>query len=365
MKPRTIFYNIGQGFKGVFRHRVMTTASMLVLIACMILVGTFYLVIDTIDRNFNAIDNLNVIEIMLDKDYQEPQIKEIADKLAQICNDSPIIDWTKAEWVDGETIPQYDNFKYISADEHLKMMAEMYPDEDWFKDILEYDSHYGNQGDAGDFNDTVQDNPLRASFRITFINLSDFDEVTKVKNQIDEITIVKVNQTTDPITMETIETKIEQDAVKTEDIKDNIELYGNVMDIKNTLYLAGLWLLGIFLLIALFVIMNTIKLGVAARENEIKFMRLVGATKSFIRMPFMVEGAIIGLFSAAISYGIQYYLYEYLFKDIISSATGTTGGIISAPFSEYALIVALGFVAIGLFAGIVASGISMRKYLKA
>ncbi len=366
MKPRTIIYNIGQGFKGVFRHSVMSTASMLVLIACMILVGTFYLVIDTIDRNFNAIKNLNVIEIMLDKEYEEPEIMAIADQLATICDQSPIVEWNKTDWVDGETIPKYANFKYISADEHLKMMAEMYPDEDWFKEILEYDHTYGNQGESNGVSGDVQDNPLRASFRITFINLSDFDEVTKVKNQIDEISLVESVEIVNPDTSEIVTSEVKKDAVKTEDIKDNIELYGNVMSIKNTLYVAGLWLMGIFMLIALFVIMNTIKLGVSARENEIKFMRLVGATKNFIRMPFMVEGAIIGVLSALISYGIQFYLYEYLLKDVISSATGATSsmGIISAPFSEYAVLIAVGFLGIGLFAGIVASAISMRKYLK-
>ena len=77
MKPSVFFYNLGQGFKGVARNSVMSTASILVLIACMILVGTFFVVIDTIDRNFNAIDDLNVIEVMMDKDYSESQIIEI------------------------------------------------------------------------------------------------------------------------------------------------------------------------------------------------------------------------------------------------------------------------------------------------
>ena len=157
-----------------------------------------------------------------------------------------------------------------------------------------------------------------------------------------------------------------KDAVATSDIKDHIELYGNVMSIKNTLYIVGLWLMAILLIISLFVIMNTIKLGVFARRNEITFMRLCGATKSFIRMPFLVEGIIIGVFSAAISFGIEFYLYDYLLKDIISSATGSGSGIISAPFwEEYALFVGVGFLVIGLFAGIISSSISLKKYLKA
>ncbi|MBQ4316833.1 MAG: FtsX-like permease family protein [Clostridia bacterium] len=362
MKPSVFFYNLGQGFKGVFRNSVMTTASILVLIACMILVGTFYLVIDTIDRNFKAIDNLNVIEIMLNKDYDEGEIIEIGKELAVICNASPIIDWEESCWKDDMLVPKKSdddaksaNFYYVSADEHLDMMLEMY-DDDWIKAIFEFDDEHGHdEGENGGVVNAVEDNPLRPSYRISFINLSDFDEVTKVKSKIDAINIADKNGNA-------------IDAIATEDIKDHVELYGNVMSIKNTLYIAGLWLMAIFLLISLFVIMNTIKLGVFARRNEITFMRLCGATKSFIRMPFIVEGIIIGIFSAAISFGIEFYLYEYLLKDIISSATGTSGSstIISAPFwDEYAIVLAVAFVAIGLFAGVVSSSISLKKYLKA
>ncbi len=352
MKPSVFFYNIVQGFKGVFRNSVMATASLLVLVACMILVGTFYLVIDTIDRNFQAIDNLNVIEIMLDKDYDEEQIVEIGEKLATICDQSPIIDWTRDQWTNDMVVPKSDNFKFVSSDEHLEIMLQMY-DEEWIKAIFEFDVEHGHdEGENDGITNAIEDNPLRASYKITFQNLSDFDEVTKVKSKIDAIELNDASVS---------------DAIPTEDIKDYIQLYGNVMSIKNTLYFAGLWLMVIFMIISLFVIMNTIKLGVFARRHEITFMRLCGATKSFIRMPFLVEGIIIGILSAAISFGIEFYLYEYLLRDIISSAAGVSAesGIISAPFSEYAPIVAIGFVAIGLFAGIISSSISLKKYLKA
>ncbi len=354
MKPSTFFYNIGQGFKGVFRNRVMTTASILVLMACMVLVGTFYLVIDTINLNFQKIQNLNVIEVMLQKDYDTEQVKYIGEKLAEICDESPIIDWSMDMWdKETEQVPKQENFKYISSDEHLEIMLETY-NEDWIKEIFDHNEFHGNhEGENDGVGSAVHDNPLRASYRMTFVNLSDFDEVTRVKNRIDEIAFVD-------------ESGIKTDAILTEDIKDNIELYGNVMSIKNTLYVVGLWLMAIFLLISLFVIMNTIKLGLSARENEIKFMRLCGATKHFIRMPFMVEGIIIGVFSAVASFGIEFYVYDYLLKDIISSATGTTGavGIEAAEFATYAPILAIAFLAIGLFAGVIASGISMKKFLK-
>jgi len=351
----TFFYNVGQGFKGIFRNRVMTTASVLVLVACMILVGTFYLAIDTLDRSFHAIDNINMIEVKLDKECTEAQILSVGEKLAEICDNSPIIDWSMSQWEEDENLPKDENFKFVSSDEHLEIMREMFPEEEWIDAIFKFDEEHGH--DEGDnpegIVNSIEDNPLSPSFRITFINLSDYDEVAKVRNAIDAITLHNDNGE-------------EIYSVDTEDIKDHADFYKNVMSIKNTLYIAGIWLMAIFLLISLFVIMNTIKLGVFARRNEITFMRLCGATKSFIRMPFIVEGVIIGVFSAAASFGIEYYLYNSLFTNIISSTTNTTeSGVILAPFQEYTPILAISFLVIGLFAGVISSSISLKKYLNA
>ncbi len=354
MKPSVFFYNIGQGFKGVFRNRVMTTASILVLIACMILVGTFYLVIDTIDRGFKAIDSLNVIEVMLDKDYDTKQNLEIGEKISEICVNSDIIEWTGEKWQNHELPPAKDendpetgNFYYVPDDVHLEIMREQYGSV-----IDEIFEHQHEEGENDGWGGKVDGNPLRSSYRITFINFSNTDEVRKVKNEIDAIEISDGNGSI-------------VDAIATEDIKDYLDLYDNVMELKNTLSMVGIWLMIIFLIIALFVIMNTIKLGVYARRHEITFMRLCGATKGFIRMPFVVEGIIIGTFSALISFGIEFALYEFLLKDFIISALGssTDGWILQ--FWDYALYLGVGFLAIGLFAGIVSSSISLKKYLKA
>ena len=120
-------------------------------------------------------------------------------------------------------------------------------------------------------------------------------------------------------------------------------------------------MMAVLLVVSLFVIMNTIKLGVFARKSEITIMRYVGATGAFITMPFIVEGTLIGIFAAAIASGIQYYLYSYVIGDIIVSyRIGTM-----PPFSDYIGFIAAVFVGIGLFAGIIASSLSLKKYLKA
>ena len=73
---RSFGYNLKQGCKGIFRNSIMSTASVLVLLSCMIIVGTFYLVIVNIEENFNRVDNLNVIEVRIPATYSDAQIEE-------------------------------------------------------------------------------------------------------------------------------------------------------------------------------------------------------------------------------------------------------------------------------------------------
>ena len=75
----------------------------------------------------------------------------------------------------------------------------------------------------------------------------------------------------------------------------------------------------------------------------------------------------IGVFSAAVAFGLEFYLYQYLLRDIVASATNSAagGGIIMGDFSGYALVLGLGFLAVGLFAGVISSSVSLKKYLKA
>lgn len=311
---RSFQYNLVQGCKSIFRNSVMSTASVLVLLSCMIILGTFYLVLANIEQNVQAIQDLNVIEVRVSSTYSEGQIAEIGGMLDRICKDSDILD---------------DNVLYISSEEHLARFKEQYGGQAW--------SEFFNE----------QLNPLRPSYMLTFSDTADIAEVAGIVAQIEEM---RFSDGTSPVIRE--------------DIESPIELYTNVTAVKRTLTAVGLWLMGILLLISLFVIMNTIKLGVFARRNEVMFMRYCGATKAFIRMPFLVEGAIIGLFSAGIALGLEYLLYTYVFADIVTSTSVMSGGIVLSPYLSHLPQLAVAFGAIGLFAGLLSGSISLMKYLK-
>mgnify|MGYP000378196809 FL=1 len=121
-------------------------------------------------------------------------------------------------------------------------------------------------------------------------------------------------------------------------------------------------IIAVLFVISLFIISNTIKLTVYSRRLEISIMKSVGATNSFVRLPFVVEGIILGITSGVISLGFVWGLYELAvkeFSDILSSFNGL--GFLK--FTDYALPMLGIFVAIGVLTGVGGSIITMSKYL--
>ena len=120
----------------------------------------------------------------------------------------------------------------------------------------------------------------------------------------------------------------------------------------------------ILLFIAVTIISNTIRLTVYARRKEISITKYVGATNSFIRWPFIVEGIIIGLIASLITLGLVAVLYDMIITEIEASAILQTMGITLLQFVELVESIAIVYVILGVFVGIVGSSISMKKYLE-
>lgn len=313
---RSFGYNLKQGVKGIFRNSIMSTASVLVLLSCMIILGTFYLVIANLEENFNKLENLNLIEVRMSTTYSDAQIAEIGEKLNEICAESEIMEG---------------NAVFVSKEEHRLRFLEQYKDQPWSEFFTE------------------EINPLRPSYELTFKNTAEITSVVQIVSRIEGIRLSDG----------TI-------AVESGDIASCIDLYRNITGIKKTLLAVGLLLMGILLLISLFVIMNTIKLGVFARRNEVMFMRYCGATKWFIRTPFLVEGVLLGLFSAGVALGAEFLLYRYVFASAVASLTTTLygSGLTLSPYVNHIPMLAAAFCAIGLIAGLLSGSISLKKYLK-
>ena len=213
------------------------------------------------------------------------------------------------------------SFRYVSKEEALQEQMEY---------MGRYESLLsGYQG---------ENNPLPASFRV---HLSDLTRLEPVSFEFSAFEGVDY-------------------------ISTPTELAGVLITLKNVTYYAGLMILVILFMVSMVVISNTIRLTVFARRREISIMKYVGATNGFIRMPFVVEGLVIGTISAIITFGLVSGIYVYLYSYISTQATGFIEmlSMCMVPFASVWPVMLVGFLAFGWIIGGLGSAMSMRKYLK-
>jgi cell division transport system permease protein len=139
------------------------------------------------------------------------------------------------------------------------------------------------------------------------------------------------------------------------DTKDTAQNVKTVTDILRT---AGTVILLVIGVIVLFIIVNTIRLAVFARAEEIEIMRLVGASDAFIRWPFVFEGAMVGLFGAAITLGFLYFLSEPIASFMVDFFR-----VLPLSFGSLARDLVVIVTSAGLGLGILGSWVSVRTYL--
>lgn len=113
---------------------------------------------------------------------------------------------------------------------------------------------------------------------------------------------------------------------------------------------------------AVFLIANTIRITIFSRRTEIEIMKLVGASNWFIRWPFLIEGALIGLLGSLIPVGIISYVYLQGYDTLMNALQGTYYSLLE-PNPFLILLVAL-LLGIGVVIGSLGSALSIRKFLK-
>ncbi|MDE1547736.1 permease-like cell division protein FtsX [Jeotgalibaca caeni] len=146
--------------------------------------------------------------------------------------------------------------------------------------------------------------------------------------------------------------KVEYGGTTAEKLFDTISVLRNI----------GLIIIIGLLLIAIFLISNTIRITIFSRSTEIEIMRLVGAKNSYIRWPFLIEGAVIGLIGSLIPTGIMIFLYQFLYEVGSTYLIGSNFALLSPnPFIYY---LGLGVVGVGVFLGSFGSVLSMTRFLK-
>lgn len=156
------------------------------------------------------------------------------------------------------------------------------------------------------------------------------------------------------------ETKALVEAVSgIDEVRADEVISNGFITIRNVAGAISIALIAILLMVSLFIISNTIKLTVYSRRLEIYIMKSVGATNLFIRVPFLIEGMILGLIAGGAAYGIIYYLYDKLAG--MFSFVGVFGMV---SFADVWVVLLVGFLVAGVATGMLGSAISMGRYLK-
>ena len=181
------------------------------------------------------------------------------------------------------------------------------------------------------FTQISSDIPLPNAYKVTVENLDQFDETVSKLKHVDTI-------------------------------RENKNLAKKLVALRQGITVVAIVIIAVLFLISVFIISNTIKLTVYSRRLEISIMKSVGATNSFVRLPFVVEGMILGITSGVISLGFVWGLYELAVKEF-SDLLNSFNGLSFLKFADYALPMLGIFVAIGVLTGVGGSLITMRKYL--
>ena len=163
------------------------------------------------------------------------------------------------------------------------------------------------------------------------------------------------------------------DAGKTaQDLLDNVpgvakvrvdeDISGGLITLRNVAGVVCAALIAILLLVSVFIISNTIKLTTFDRRDEIAIMKMVGATNGFIRLPFVVEGLVLGLVGGLVAFLLQWGLYSLIVSKIMS--TMAAGIITVLPFASVSLPLLLVFLGVGVLVGVFGGLTAIRNYLK-
>jgi cell division transport system permease protein len=188
------------------------------------------------------------------------------------------------------------------------------------------------------FEGLEEDNPLPDSYKIKISSKTSLSETVKALEEISGV----------------------------EQVNAPTNLAETLKEIRKTVLLFAIIVVSVLIAVTMIVIGNTIKLTVFARSREINIMKQVGATNSFIRFPFLVEGSMLGLLSAAFSFLAVWGVYSYVLFLSKNGDKTFTAAIVDnlVPFSGLWYWVLIMFVLIGVITGIVSTILSVRKHLK-
>ena len=288
-------YLTKEGFRNIRIHRLMSVASVAVMMSCLLLVGGAYLIFVNIQAVIDKVGEQNVVMVFIEDDASAAEEAALGDAIKKTANVS--------------------SCDFVSRD-------------DSYAGIL------SSMGDSADIMENVDSSFLPDAYKVTVTDMTGFSSTVKTLSELDNVLTVR----------------------------ENTELAEKLASIQKSVGLISISVAVILLVVSLFIIANTVRITMFSRSLEISIMKAVGATNRFIRWPFLVEGFVIGIISAAFGFGIVYFLY--LGADMLFGSLFDILGSTMVPFENVTAQLLFTFMGMGIVTGVLGSAISLNRYLK-
>lgn len=399
MKLRTWKYYISQGFRGVFKNGLMSAASIIIVSACVFTVILSLSIMVNVDYVLNQIESNVGVTVFLGNKPTDAQVKVLQKKIEEMPNVTKVtyisqqgaLEKAKKMW-DTDTLDglKEDNPFPRSLDVQVSGISHQ---KDVIARITKLQQEFENQivnSEVETVAETTTIDPARAAkaavnnavkeagSQPTTTKTALLDKLTgTVEVQAEGTSATPVTEglpTPATIQQENNEPVTVNNAPKIgdadyeyqgiESIRHAQQLTDTLMAIDAIFKIVSVVIIAILAIISIGIIMNTIKLTVFIRKNEIGIMKYVGATDWFIRWPFIVEGVIIGLIGAAIPSVISWLSYDRI-VDYFNTHISVLNTLVSLKSGSEIFIVTIPVaLLVGALLGAVGSITSVRKHLR-
>lgn len=301
MKFSSFTYNVKQGLQNIWRNKMFSIASIATMTACIFLFGIFYSISVNFGSMVRNVEEGVAITVYFDDNATQDEIDAIGKAIA--------------------SRPEVASYDYVSADEAWKNFQS-----DYFA---------GHSDAAESFGD---DNPL-ADMANYEIYLKDVSKQSSLVKYLEGLSGVR-------------------------EVHQSAQTAKTLTDFNILVRYISVGVIAILIAVAIFLISNTVTVGISVRKEEIAIMKLIGARDSFVRAPFIVEGVFIGLVGSIIPLVLLYFLYNTIIT-YVSSRFDALGSMLSfIPLSQIFEVLIPVSLILGVGIGYIGSRLTLKKHLK-
>jgi len=303
---RAIRRSFTEGLKGMFKNGLMTITSIFVVTSCIFVFGLFLMITFNMNHITTSMGDNYQMDVYITRpaDMDDDAYAKYKENIENQIRKTENINSEEITFMSG--VAKFENFKKSLSESELKNFESL--PEDFLPD----------------------------SFTVKMEDISQINETTESLYAIKGV----------------------------EKVENSSDLVNIIDKAENLVKKVSIWIIVIFALVSLFIISNTIKLTVHNRRKEINIMKYVGATDSYIKGPFIMEGVLVGLVSAVVAFFISQWVYVGLFDTFASSLSSVDAFTSLLEFSEMWVQLLGAFVLLGCIIGAFGSSISVRRYLK-